>query len=156
MKKIAMIAMMSLVVLFAGVTKGVSEDPLTFKALYGYALKNHPGPRSDFNIWVVTNEDSFNEEFVAGEGVSVKPDFGRQLVVAVNAETPSYVYRVSFLRTELRNDELHVYFTVRKAGIDAPQGLVSVAALDKSPGLKKVHFYHDNIRVRTIPIVSVY
>ena len=151
-----MITMMSLVALFAGVFKGVSENPLSFKALHGYALKNYPGPGSDFNIWVVTNEDSFNEEFVAGEGVSVKPDFEKQFVVAVNAETPNYVYRVSFLRTELRNDELHVYFTVRKAGIDAPQGLVSVAALDKSPGLKKVHFYHDNLRVRTIPIVSVY
>ena len=148
--------MMGLALVIMSVSKGLAEDPRAMTALYGYTLKNHPGPGSDFNIWVVTHQNAFNDEFVGGEDASIKPDFDKQLVVAVNAETSNYIYRVNFTRSELKKDELHVYFTVRKAPVDALPGMVQVAALDKTPGLKKIHFYHDNVRIRTVPIVSVY
>jgi hypothetical protein len=156
MKKIVLTTMMSLALVIMSVSKGLTEDPRAMTALHGYTLKNNPGPGSDFNIWVVTHESAFDEEFIAGQDATVKPDFGKQIAVAINAETSNYVYQVNFTRSELVKDELHVYFTVRKASVDAMSGMVNVAALEKKAGLKKIHFYHDNVRIRTVPIVSVY
>ena len=148
--------MMSLALVIMNVSKGSTEDPRAMTALHGYTLKNNPGPGADFNIWVVTHENAFDEEFVAGQDATLKPNFEKQLAVAVNAETSNYVYQVNFTRSELKKDELHVFFTVRKAPVDAVSGMVNVVALEKTPGLKKIHFYHDNVRIRTVPIVSVY
>jgi len=148
--------MMSLVIMIAGVSNGLAEDPRAITSIHGYSLKNKPGPKGDFNIWVITHENAFNEEFVAGEDAAVRPDFEKQLVVAMSVQTFNYVYRVSFERSVVDKGELHIYFRVKKESVDAEPGLVTVAAIEKTPGLKKVHFYHDNIRVRTIPIVAVY
>ena len=151
-----MTTMMSLVLVITSVSKGLTEDPRSLTNLHGYVLKNNPGPSSDFNIWVVTTETAFDEEFIPLEDGTKKPDFANQMAVAVSAETHNYVYQVNFTRSELKNDELHVYFTVRKAPVDAVSGTVKLAAVAKTPGLKKVHFYHDNMKIRTVPIVSVY
>jgi len=147
---------LSLVLLFTGIKNGLTEDPRAMTALHGYSIRNNPGPKSDFNIWVVTQENAFQEEFIPGEGATLKPDFEKQLVVAVSAETHNYVYRAIFERSVLDKNGLHVYFSMKKENVDAVQGGVSLAALEKTPGLKAVHFYHNNIRIRTVPIVSVY
>lgn len=147
---------MSLAMVFLSVSKGLTEDPRAITALYGYFLKNNPGPRSDFNIWVVTHENAFAEEFIAGQDATIKPDFDKQLVVAVSAETHNHSYRAIFERSVLDKDGLHVYFRVKKERPDAEPGAITIAAMQKTPGLKKVHFYHDNILIRTVPIVSVY
>ncbi len=151
-----MTTMMSLVLVITSVSKGLTEDPRALTNLHGYVLKNNPGPSADFNVWVVTTETSFDEEFVALEGGTKKPDFENEMAIAVSAETHNYVYQVNFTRSELKKDELHVYFTVRKAPVDAVPGMVKLATVAKTPGLKIVHFYHDNTRIRTVPIVSVY
>ncbi len=151
-----MTTMMSLVLVITSVSKGLTEDPRALTHLHGYVLKSNPGPSADFNVWVVTTETAFDEIFLATEESTKKPDFGTQIAVAVSAETENYIYQANFTRSELKNDELHVYFTVRKAPVDAVPGMVKLATVAKTPGLKKVHFYHDNTRIRTVPIVSVY
>ena len=151
-----MTTMMSLVLVISSVSKGLTEDPRSLTNLHGYVLKNNPGPSADFNVWVVTTETSFDGEFLAMEEGTKKPDFANEIAVAVSAETHNYIYQVNFTRSELKKDELYLYFTVRKAPADAVSGMVKLATLAKTPGLKKVHFYHDNTRIRTVPIVSVY
>jgi hypothetical protein len=53
--------------------------------------------------------------------------------------------------------ELNVYFTVQKEGPARDgAGPVTLVAYPKHPQVKKVNFYHGNMLVRTIPIVTVY
>ena len=134
-----------------------SVDPSSFTTLRGYSLKNDPGPQPDFNLWVVTNEVAFNQEFIAGEQATGKPDFENQLVVGASAQTERFRYRVDFLKTSVDKNGINIYFHVVKfkPGQEIENN-VSLAAIAKNSAAKKVNFYHDNILVKSIPIVSVY
>lgn len=129
----------------------------TVNELTGYKLRYNIIDRSDFNLWVVTNEDVFNEEFVAVNDSVLKPRFNEQMVLAAKVETLNYSYRVKFRNTVEQEGTLNVYFSVRKAGaVETTEAPVSMIMFPKVRGIRKVNFYHDNMLVKTIPVVVVY
>jgi hypothetical protein len=132
-------------------------SPNTVKELYGYKLRVKPPIIGDFHLWVYTNCASFDQAFVAEDETSPKPCFDNDYVIAAKAETYNFSYKIRFRKAEVVNDELKVYFHVQKHGpaMDGA-GPVSLITYSKNPAVKKVKFYHDNVLVKTIPIVTVY
>jgi len=125
--------------------------------LQGYKLKSTAIDFTDFNIWVVTTDDVFDQVFVSDNGAAVRPRFEEQMVLAVKVETFSYSYAVKFRSMTLKDNNLNVYFGVRKQGpANKGEGPVSLAVVPKDGSVKKINFYHDNILVKTVPIVTVY
>lgn len=135
------------------------ETPVTgeLTELRGYKLRSNDIDKSDFNLWVVTNEDAFNKDFVPENDSVLKPNFDEQLVLAAKVETYNYSYQVKYRKLEVVNGSVNVYFTVRKvrSGHEAG-GPVSMLVLPKDRSYKKVNFYHDNMLVKAVPIVTVY
>lgn len=123
----------------------------------GYKLRNEKIDLTDFNLWVVTSEDVFERDFEPEHDSVLRPRFDEQMVLAAKVETIRNAYRVKFKKTELVNGTLNVYFNVKREGaaeeIKVP---VSMVAVPKDRSMKKVNFYHDNMLVKTVPIVTVY
>jgi hypothetical protein len=57
----------------------------------------------------------------------------------------------------VNNGTLHVYMNVRKHGsTDDTVIPLTMVTVPKDKSIRKVQFYHDNVLVKTIPIVTVY
>lgn len=134
--------------------KDSAEDPVTVKELAGYRLRDNTFSLNDYNLWVITNADAFDKTFTR-ESDSVKlPRFDEELVLAAKVETWSNSYKVMVKRIVQKGEELNFYFGIQRGKSNT--GNVLVTTYSKDPSVKKVNFYHDNVLVRTIPIVSVY
>lgn len=127
------------------------------KELSGYKLRNKNFNFNDFNLWIITNELSFNNEFIAESDEVTRPRFSEQWVVAAKVETHNYSYRVLFKKLILKDSILNIYFTVKKEGAAlGGDGPVAISAFPKDKAIKKVNFYHNNVLVRSVPVVAVY
>lgn len=157
MKKITIIVLLA-GLLTAFTTTGYNDNIAeNVKELYGYTLKEKDFDPSDFNLWVITHSVAFDKTFIAETDKVARPDFDIELVFAGKVETLNYSYRLKFKTILTKGEEMNVYFSVRKAGpAKQGNGPVSLATVSKNQGIKKINFYHDNILVRTIPIVWVY
>ncbi len=134
--------------------KDSAEDPVTAKELSGYRLRENSFTLSDYNLWVITNADAFDKTFIR-ENDSVKPpSFEDEFVLAAKVETWSNSYKVIVKRIVRKGDALNFYFGIQRGKTN--QGDALVTRYPKDPSVKKVNFYHDNMLVRTVPIVSVY
>jgi hypothetical protein len=121
-----------------------------------YEIKNKTVSHNDFNIWVVTNEFTLEELFTAGD-CAVKPDFQKEIVVALKVETALHNYRVDYKKITTTENSVNVYFHVVKQGAHTDEGSpVSVTSVPKTANTRKINFYHDNTLVKTVPIVAVY
>lgn len=157
MKKIIIIVLLAGFV--SAFTNRKTDDGIleNVKELYGYQLKEKDIDLSDFNLWVLTNGEAFDKTFIAETERAARPDFNEELVIAAKVETLNYAYRVKFKTILTKKDEMNVYFSVRKAGPPKQgNGPLSLATVRKDQGIKKINFYHDNVLVRTVPIVWVY
>ena len=125
--------------------------------LNGYKLRYTLIDFRDYNLWAVTTEEAFNTEFEAENERVIRPDFERQIVIAGKVETANYTYAVKFKSKEIDGNTLNVYFSVKKTG-ESLQGAgpVTLAMIPRDKTIKRVNFFHDNILVKTVPIVAVY
>lgn len=127
------------------------------KELSGYRLRDTAISLNDFNLWVITQEVAFDDAFIADSHAAPKPKFDVEMVLAAKVVTQANTYNVRFRSFEIRKDELNVYFSVqRDRGGIKDNNNVTLASVPKNRKVKKVNFFHDNVRVRTVPIVSVY
>lgn len=125
--------------------------------LTGYKLRDIRINYHDFNLWVVTNEDVFVRDFEPLHDSVLRPRFDEQMVLAAKVKTINYDYQVKFKRTLVNNGTLNVYFAVRKQGFDElTEKPVTMAVVPKDRSIRKVNFFHDNVLVKTVPIVTVY
>ncbi len=157
MKKIIVIVLAGIMLTAFSIPK--NELPVTTDVveLTGYKLRSNIIDRSDFNLWVVTSEDVFETDFEPEHDSVLRPRFEVQMVLAAKVETVHNSYRVKFKKTELVNGTLNVYFNVKREGPAAEVTMpVSMIAVPKDRSMKKVNFYHDNVLVKTVPIVTVY
>lgn len=157
MKKIIIVLLAGL--MLSAFSSPVKEAPVAFTVneLTGYKLRNNNIDTHDFNLWVVTNEEVFNRDFVPLHDSVLRPSFESQMVLAAKVETVSYAYRVKFRTVVEDNSSLNVYFTVKKEGpLEEKESPLSMITFPKGRGIKKVNFYHDNVLVKTIPVVTVY
>ncbi len=157
MKKITTVVLFAAIVSAFTTIKEYNEVAENVKELYGYTLKNKDFDPSDFNLWVITTTQGFDKTFIAETERAIRPDLNEDLVLAAKVETLNYAYRVKFKTILTKDEEMNVYFTVRKAGpAKQGNGPLSLATVKKNQEIKKINFYHDNILVRTVPIVWVY
>lgn len=127
--------------------------------LNGYKLRHNEIDYHDFNLWVVTSEDVFERDFEPLYDSVLRPAFDTQMVVAAKVETVQNSYRVKFKKTVADNGALNVYFNVKREKAEETAGTVkpvSMVVVPKDKSIRKVNFYHDNILVKSIPIVTVY
>lgn len=127
------------------------------KAMTGYKLAANNFSLTDYNLWVVTNKEVFCETFSPAGNNSTSPDFDREWVVAGKVKTIHNAYTLIFKRSVAGKDELNVYFMLKKdKSAQETDETVSMIAVPKNSHIKRVNFYHDDVLVRTIPIVTVY
>jgi len=121
-----------------------------------YEIKNKTISHNDFNIWVVTTEPRMNDLFTAGD-CAVKIDFEKQIIVAMKVETLMHNYKVEYKKITSSDNAVNVYFHVVKQGVHTEEGSpVAMTSVPKTSNTKKINFYHDNVLVKTVPIVAVY
>lgn len=157
MKKIIVILLAGF--MLTGFSVPVKDNPVAGEVmeLTGYKLRSNIIDHTDFNLWVVTNEDVFIRDFEPLHDSVLRPRFDEQMVLAAKVETIHYSYRLKFRKTVVVNGILHVYFNVKKEGpVEETETPVSMIAVAKDRAIKKVQFYHDNMLVKTVPIVTVY
>jgi hypothetical protein len=157
MKKIIVILLAGF--MLTGFRFPVKNNPVVLEVteLTGYKLRSRIIDYHDFNLWVVTNEDVFTRDFEPIHDSVLKPRFDEQMVLAAKVETVHYSYRVKFRKTMALKGVLNVYFSVSKEGpVQETELPVSMIAIPKDKAIKKVQFYHDNMLVKTVPIVAVY
>jgi len=154
MKKIVSMALLFGVLTAFTTNKDSKEDPVTVKELSGFRLRDNVFSLADYNLWVITNADAFDKTFIRSNDTVKMPRFDEELVLAAKVETWSNSYKVMVKKIVRKDDELNFYFTIQRGRSN--EGNALVTAYPKEPSVKKVNFYHDNVLVRTIPIVSVY
>lgn len=127
------------------------------KVLSGYKLIDKEITLNDFNLWVITNENSFNEAFLAESEDAIRPRFEEEMVLAVKVQTHSNSYTARFLKAETPKNELNLYFSLKRdKHFQAEGSPASLAIFPKNKAVRKVNFYHDNVLVKSVPIVAVY
>jgi hypothetical protein len=123
----------------------------------GYITNDSVLSHTDFNVWLVTTEPSFDSLFTTAITSAYKPDFSREIAVAIRAITYTASYKVTYKEMLRRGNILDVYFTVRKEKPeDEGYGWVSITAFPKNQDIKRVNFFHDNVMIKSIPVVIVY
>lgn len=132
-------------------------DPGTLKELPGYKFVGKDLTQTDFNLWIITNEDAFYQAFMPESDEVPRPQFDKEMVLAAKVQTYANNYDVRFTKTTIRKNELNVYLNVKKKK-DAPvdDSSVAIAIFPKIKEVKKVNFFHDDVFVRSVPIVTVY
>jgi hypothetical protein len=106
---------------------------------------------------VVTNEEVFLRDFEPLHDSVLRPHFEEQMVLAARVETVNNVYRTKFRKTVVSNGILHVYMSIRRMGSTEDTVIpLTMVSVPKDRSIRKVQFYHDNVLVKTIPIVTVY
>ena len=123
----------------------------------GYITNDSVLSRTEFNVWLVTTELSFDSLFTTAITSAYKPDFSKEIAVAIRAITQTSSYKVTYKEMLRRGNVLDVYFTARREKPeDEGYGWVSITAFPKNQDIKRVNFYHDNVMIRSIPVVIVY
>jgi hypothetical protein len=125
--------------------------------LPGYMVKDTNFSRHDFNVWLVTTETSFDSLFTPAITSTYKPNFDKEMALAIKVQTKTTSYKVKFKQMVLRGPVLSVYFNVKKEAPDEEEaGWVSITAFPKNQSVTRVKFYYDNVMIRSIPVVVVY
>lgn len=128
------------------------------KILSGYKLRDDKVISfTDYNLWAVTNELSFDKTFIPdSEGVA-RPRFEEELVLAAKVESMSNSYKVTFKKMIVVKDQLDVYFSLEREGPSQQgAGPLTLVTWPKNQQVKKVNFYHGSMVVKSVPIVTVY
>jgi hypothetical protein len=127
------------------------------KEMTGYKLAAKNFSLNDYNLWVVTNKEVFCEIFLPAYTNTKAPDFDTEWVLAGKVKTVHNAYTLEFKRASAGTDYLNVYFRLRKdKNARETDETVSMISMPKNSSIKRVNFYHDEVLVRTIPIVTVY
>lgn len=127
------------------------------KELNGFKLTNKEVSLTDFNLWVITTPEVFCQTFSPERAEAAAPDFDQEWVLAGKLRTVSGFYSIKFKRTVVSKDALNVYFKIKrdKNQVESDES-VSMVLVPRNSGVKKVNFYHDEVLVRTVPIVTVF
>lgn len=143
--------------LFSGMLSAFVAAPEAVKELKGYQLKNQAISLHDYNLWVITHEVEFDKTFVADSIAEGRPEFENEMVIAAKVETFSNSYKVQFKKIVVNKNEMNVYFGVQRDKVkqDSDRPVAMITA-EKNREIKKVNLFHDNVLVRSVPIVSVY
>lgn len=128
------------------------------KELAGYKLRyDQVFSLRDYNLWVITNESSFDHTFVAIDAAVPRPCFGNELVLAAKVETENNSYHVTFKKVVVEKEVMQVYLAVdRRSEKRDNDSTVSLISWTRPKGLQKVNFYHGNLLVKSVPLVEVY
>ncbi|MCX6316272.1 MAG: hypothetical protein NTW29_03220 [Bacteroidetes bacterium] len=153
MKKFLPLIILSMVLSsFTG--RPVDED---VKEIRGYKLANHNFSLTDYNLWVVTNKEVFCDIFLPAGNSPMYPDFDAEWVVAGKVKTVHHAYTLVFKRSVAGKEELNVYFKLKKDKYaQETDDSVSMIAVPRNSQVKRVNFYHDEVLVKSIPIVTVF
>lgn len=137
--------------------KDSAEDPMTGKTVTGFHLRADKVKLSDYNLWVITNDGTFDGLFESDHDSVSRPDFATEMVLAAKVETYATAYKVSIKKVERKGDDLNFYFSIQKdRKAKTGSNSVLMASCKKDASIKKVNFYHDNMMVKSIAIVNVY
>ena len=121
-----------------------------------YHIKAKTVSHTDYNIWVVTNQGALEEHFIADSCAS-NIDFEHELLVALKLETDQGTYKINIKRITIAGNAINVYFESRRLKIPVEEGSPLVmASISKDSTVRKVNFYHGDMLVKTVPIVTVY
>jgi hypothetical protein len=121
-----------------------------------YKMRSKTVSHSDYNIWVITNKAALDEHFIS-DSCAGGLNFEDHIVIALKLETNSGTYKVSISRITVTPGTINVYFNTKRLKIPVEEGSpLEMAELDRGSQLKQIKFYHGDLLVRTVPVVSVY
>ena len=137
--------------------KQVVVPNVAMSLMPGYITNDSVLSHTEFNVWLVTTQPSFDSLFTTAITSAYKPDFDKEVAVAIRALTHTSSYKVTYKEMFRRGRVLQVYFNVRKENPgDEGYGWVSITAFPKNQEIRRVDFYHDNMFIKSIPVVIVY
>lgn len=127
--------------------------------LSNYFVKNTVPLPDEYNYRVAASQAEFDAMFGAAATMNNsirQPDFSGQTVVAVIGKTSAQQQEIRIDGATLAGKDLHVYYTVKKGGMQSfTTTAAGLATVPKAVSVKKVNFYQDSMLVKTIP-VSIY
>ena len=136
--------------------KPSNEKMLDAYDLSCYRMRSKTVSHTDYNIWVVTNKVALEENFIA-DSCSGDLDFDNNLVVALKLETETANYKISFSKITRDANAINVYFNTKRLRNSLEEGSpLEMAEIARDRSVRKVNFYHGNMLVKSIPVVSVY
>lgn len=109
------------------------------------------------NYRYYSNEQQFNRNFHmtrATMETAIVPDFNAQRVVAIMMQPTDKVMTLEIRKAAMSGDELFVYFnivdtvTTWKAAYAQP--VIALATVPKSENIRKVSFYHNQVKEFTL------
>lgn len=153
MKKYALLILLgSMLSAFTG-TRVADE----VKEMTGYKLAALNYSQTDYNFWVVTNKEVFCETFSPVHAAAKPPEFETAWVLAGKVKTIHHAWTMEFKRITTGPDYLNVYFKLHKdKRAQETDETVSMVSVSKNSNIRRVNFYHDEVLVRSVPIVTVY
>lgn len=121
-----------------------------------YRMRSRTVSHADYNIWVITNKTSLEENFIA-DSCADELNFEDHIVVALKLETNFGTYKVNIGRINTTPGTIHVYFTSKRLKLPLEEGSpLEMLELGRDSLLKQIKFYHGDQLVRTVPVVAVY
>ncbi len=111
-------------------------------------------PDSINHRFIVTAEEFYKIFHMtkATPGTAIVPDFTSQSVVAIILPPTERVVSIDIHKAETDDKNLNIYYTITDTAswTTYPHTIKAVAAVNKSNSVKRVSFYNNNIKERTI------
>lgn len=137
--------------------KDAHLPPIGFVVLHNYAVNPSVRLPDSFNYRYIVSAEEFNKAFhmtKASPGTAVVPDFTRQSVVAVIMQPTERVVSIDIRKAEAANKEVNIYYEITDTAswTTFSHTVKAIAAIPKNDSVKKVNFYKNEIKEKTIYI----
>lgn len=132
-----------------------SFSPVGVVALHNYTINTDVVLPDSVNYFFITKEDIFYKNFSmtkASPKTIIVPDFGGQSVVAIALPPSAKVISVDINAAEANGGDLNVFYTVTDTTSwkTYPHTPFAAATVPKITGLKRVTFYRDKTKEKTL------
>lgn len=136
-------------------SKNIASYQVDFVVLKNYAVNSTvPLPDTINHKFIVTAEE-FHKTFhmtKASPGTAIVPDFNSQAVVAIILPPTERVVSIDLHKAEIIDKDLNIYYTITDttSWTTYPHTIKAVGAVQKNNNLKRVNFYNNNIKEKTL------
>ncbi|PWU03378.1 MAG: hypothetical protein C5B52_03560 [Bacteroidetes bacterium] len=156
MKKLRTILTLFVITQFAIIKAEAQPEPVDFKQVENYFLKNDVKLVSGFNCWAIMNLAQYNKLFAPAKTASNKvtpPTFATQTVVAVAMPQTMRTTTVIIDKIEMSGSILQVHCrVVYGENLSYKMQPLTIATVDRMSFIKTIAFYNsDNKLIKAMP-----
>ena len=156
MRKLRSILTLFVIVQFCNIKAEAQHEPVDFKQVDNYFLKNDVKLVTGFNCWAIGTLAQYNKLFApakTAKNTVAAPTFGNQMVVAVAMPATMRKTTVIIEKIEFAGSVLYVHCRVAYGeNLTYKMQPLEIATVDRMSFIKTVGFYNsDNKLIKAIP-----